>query len=101
MKLKATKTIKLTESGQQEFYRPNYYGAFGANVTEVWTFVRQHGLSFQIGNIIKYLVRAGKKENTTRLVDLKKAMTYLQQEIKWEEEEQRVHNDIVREETQS
>jgi len=38
-------------------------------------------MGFCLGNVIKYVWRAGEKENTTRLEDLKKAKWYLEREI--------------------
>ena len=46
--------------------------------------VTQH-FDFTTGNAIKYLWRAGKKENEYRLTDLKKAQWYLNQLIEREE----------------
>lgn len=37
---------------------------------------------FEIGNVIKYIWRAGLKENVSELVDLKKARWYLDSRIK-------------------
>lgn len=39
-------------------------------------------MSFNIGNVIKYLWRAGLKDQTPTLQDLKKAAWYLNDEIK-------------------
>lgn len=41
--------------------------------------ISDYNLNFNRGNIIKYVARAGKKEN--ELQDLRKAMDYLQREI--------------------
>ena len=38
-------------------------------------------LNFPLGNVVKYVKRAGKKENTTALQDLLKAKKYLEFEI--------------------
>lgn len=46
------------------------------------TFIEENNLSFNVGNIIKYVTR--KKNN--RLDDLMKAMDYLQREIKKEQD---------------
>jgi hypothetical protein len=39
------------------------------------------GLNFFEGNVLKYLVRAGKKDPATHLQDLIKARTYFNSEI--------------------
>jgi hypothetical protein len=41
--------------------------------------IRAWGLSFALGNVVKYICRNGRKGD--RLEDLKKAMTYLEDEI--------------------
>lgn len=45
-------------------------------------------MDFCSGNVIKYLVRAGKKDGETRLKDLRKALDYLQRLIEQAEREQ-------------
>lgn len=46
----------------------------------------QH-LSFCLGNVIKYVWRAGRKSEDTKLEDLEKARWYLEKEIElWEKE---------------
>lgn len=46
---------------------------------EVWDFIIDHGLDFVLGNVIKYVCRAGRKGN--RLEDLRKAKAYLEKAI--------------------
>ena len=46
---------------------------------QVWDFIRDQGLNFHLGNAIKYICRAGYKEN--RKADLRKAIHYLQNEL--------------------
>lgn len=41
-----------------------------------------YNLNFNKGNIIKYVCRAGKKENESELKDLNKSLDYIQREIK-------------------
>lgn len=43
-------------------------------------------LGFCLGNVVKYIARAGKKENESVLSDLKKAHWYLERHIKSLEE---------------
>ena len=56
-----------------------------SNVLEPWDFFKsQSTLGFQnvlVGNILKYLFQAGKKENEPFLKDLKKAKAYLDEFI--------------------
>ena len=44
---------------------------------EPWDFIIANNLNFLEGNVIKYIVRAGKKNDESRLDDLTKAATYL------------------------
>jgi hypothetical protein len=57
---------------------PSHYGGAdnpyeAINVVEAW------GLNFHLGNVVKYISRAGKKGDA--LEDLKKARWYLEREI--------------------
>jgi hypothetical protein len=59
---------------------PAYYGGMDATyeaikVIEAWS------LGFCLGNCVKYIARAGKKDNAPLLDDLKKARWYLDREI--------------------
>ena len=47
--------------------------------------IKDYDLSFNLGNVIKYVFRAGKKEN--ELKDLEKAVDYLEREIYYMEED--------------
>lgn len=49
---------------------------------EVWTFIRDQGLNFHLGNAIKYVCRAGYKDS--KIEDLKKAIHYLNNELEHE-----------------
>ena len=46
---------------------------------EVWDFIRDQGLSYHLGNAVKYICRAGHKDSYTQ--DLEKAIHYLQNEL--------------------
>jgi hypothetical protein len=58
---------------------PSHYGGEN-NVYEVIKVIEAHKLNFNLGNVLKYLLRAGKKDNIIQ--DLEKANWYLQREIK-------------------
>ena len=55
---------------------PQYYRR--GNI-QVWDFIRDQGLNFHLGNAIKYICRAGYKDD--RKADLRKAIHYLQNEL--------------------
>ena len=63
--------------------RPAHYNA--DSPYEPLKVIRAWGLGFELGNVLKYLARAGKKPGVTRLEDLQKAATYLALEIEKEE----------------
>ena len=59
-------------------YGPEYYRR---GPIDTWDFIRQQGLGFHLGNVIKYVCRAGYKDND--IEDLKKAVHYLENEIEY------------------
>jgi len=62
---------------------PNHYdNKQGYDVIDI---SKHYNLNFNRGNVVKYICRAGKKDN--ELQDLKKALDYLQREIKFIENE--------------
>lgn len=62
--------------------RPKYYGGVD-NPYEVFEVLEAWGLDkdFYLGNVIKYVARAGKKNKSTEKEDLQKALVYLQKRI--------------------
>ena len=56
---------------------PNHYKT--KNGLEVIEVIESFNLDFKLGNAIKYILRAGKKDNITQ--DLKKAIWYLERKI--------------------
>ena len=49
---------------------------------EVWDFIRDQQLNYHLGNAIKYICRAGYKSTESKEADLKKAIHYLENELK-------------------
>lgn len=66
----------------EQVNHPFHYG--GDNTYEAIKVIEAWGLNFCLGNCVKYIARAGKKGS--RLLDLKKALWYLQREINTTEE---------------
>jgi hypothetical protein len=62
--------------------RPGYYGGKD-NPYEVFRVLEEWGLDkdFYLGNVIKYVARAGKKDPSRYKEDLEKAMVYLKKRI--------------------
>lgn len=54
---------------------------------DVIDIIKDYNLNFNRGNIIKYVCRAGKKDN--ELKDLEKALDYLKREIEYLRDEQK------------
>ena len=62
---------------------PPYYKGKGMEVIEV---IQAFGLDYNLGNVVKYILRAGKKgKRYEKVEDLKKAQWYLNNEIQREE----------------
>ena len=59
---------------------PDYYGGKD-NPYEAIKVIEAWGLNFSLGNVLKYINRAGKKSDEP-IKDLKKAAEYLEYEIK-------------------
>ena len=57
---------------------PQYYKR---GSIQVWDFVRDQELNFHLGNVIKYICRAGHKFDD--IDDLEKAIHYLQNEVEF------------------
>ena len=62
----------------EELPKPTYY--YSKHGTEAIDVIEQYELNFNLGNVIKYVLRAGKKGN--KVDDLEKAIWYLYREIK-------------------
>jgi hypothetical protein len=48
---------------------------------QVWDFIIDQDLDFILGNVVKYVCRAGTKPGESRLDDLKKAQAYINKAI--------------------
>lgn len=68
----------------EQVNHPKHYGG-EENPYEAIKVIEAWKLGFCLGNVVKYISRAGKKDNT--LQDLKKAAWYLDREIKRLEDE--------------
>lgn len=67
---------------KMEAIRPSHYGG-ADNPYEVFAVLEAWGLDkdFYLGNVIKYVARAGKKNSAKYKEDLQKALVYLQRRI--------------------
>lgn len=64
---------------------PDYYGG-DDNPYEVIKVIEAWGLGFVLGNVVKYVARAGKKPGNSEVQDLKKARDYINKRIEKLEE---------------
>ena len=63
---------------------PNHYGGED-NPFEAIKIIEHYDLGFHLGNVLKYILRAGKKDETIQ--ELKKAQWYLERKIQTLEKE--------------
>ena len=63
---------------QTQINHPDYYQSGGIEVSD---FIEAFNLNFNLGNVIKYVARAGRKPNEDALTALQKAKVYLEREI--------------------
>lgn len=57
-----------------QHYRPGTYEAINV--------IREWNLNFALGNAVKYICRAGRKDPNKQIEDLEKAIFYLENEVK-------------------
>ncbi len=62
-------------TAKSQSYGPQYYNR---GSIEVWDFIRDQELNYHLGNAIKYVCRAGHKDDA--VADLDKAIHYLKNE---------------------
>ena len=74
---------KQKEWNPQTEWRPSIDWYTG-NLYDIREVIEDFNLNFNLGNVLKYVTRAGKKPGTTRLQDLRKARLSLDREIEVE-----------------
>lgn len=72
--------------------RVNHPSHYNSGKIEVIDFIEDQDLGFHLGNVIKYVSRAGKKSNHA-LEDLRKAEWYLKREIDRLNQKLKIDND--------
>lgn len=68
------------ENTTEQVNHPSHYGG-AENPYEAIKVINSWGLNFELGNTVKYISRAGKKDPSKKIEDLEKAMWYLNYEI--------------------
>lgn len=74
--------LPTKDSSQDMVNHPPHYKSNGLESIEV---IEAFELNFHLGNVIKYVLRSGKKGN--KVNDLKKAIWYLERELEREDNE--------------
>lgn len=59
----------------------NHPAHYTSGNIETWDYIEDKNLNYFLGNAVKYISRAGKKNKDTYVEDLKKAIAYLNKEI--------------------
>ena len=70
--------MEYLEMADESVIIPSYYNKANMSVIDI---IDEYELNFNKGNIIKYILRSGKKSKDTEIQDLQKAMRYCQMEI--------------------
>lgn len=80
-------SVKNVEVNYESVNHPKHY--IGKSGLEVNDIIEDFGLGkgFRLGSAIKYILRAGKKPGESSIKDIKKAIMFLQEEIKYLEKE--------------
>ena len=73
-----------TENSISMVNQPKHY----SGKIEVIDFIDAHNLNFNLGNVVKYVARSGRKDGEDTLTALKKAQWYLNREIQRHEQVQ-------------
>lgn len=71
--------MEVTKNINDPVNRPTYYTDGKIEVIE---YIEDKKLGFCLGNAVKYISRAGKKDPTKEVEDLKKAIWYIDRRIK-------------------
>lgn len=73
----------------------NHPSHYTSGKIEVIDFIEDQKLPYHLGNVLKYICRAGKKDPTKMLEDLEKAQWYLDRYICWLEKQKLDEKDPV------
>lgn len=69
------------QKNKEQVDHPSHYGGEN-NPYEAIKVIDAWDLGFSLGNTVKYISRAGKKDPTKEIEDLKKALFYLEHHIR-------------------
>lgn len=66
------------ESNGDPVVHPDHYQGNGYEVLDI---IEDFDLNFNLGNVLKYILRAGRKDSELKEEDLEKALFYLKREV--------------------
>ena len=72
------RTLPSGNGSDMSKYNPQHYRQ---GSIEPWDYIIDQQLGYLEGNIVKYITRAGKKDNESRLDDLLKAQAYIHKAV--------------------
>ena len=78
---KKLKEIKTEKKPNKMFLKDNVTPPHYQGTTQPIDLINAQNLNFNLGNVVKYVCRAGKKQGENTLSDLEKAQNYLYYEI--------------------
>lgn len=68
--------------GKKKFDLVKKPAHYNSGKIEVWDYIIDQGLTYCMGNAVKYISRAGKKDPNTHIQDINKAISFLKREKK-------------------
>ena len=71
-------TVDLSDTSGDPVLHPEHYQGQGYEVLDI---IEDFELNFNLGNVLKYLLRAGRKNSELKEEDLEKALFYLKREL--------------------
>lgn len=88
------KTKKTKTAGEVMMTNVNHPSHYNTGKIEVIEVIEDQNLGFHLGNAIKYILRAGKKDPAKTLEDLNKAKWYIDRFIEIQKPSPRRPNDM-------
>lgn len=73
---------EMKENNGDPVVHPDHYQGNGYEVLDI---IEDFELNFNLGNVLKYVLRAGRKNSELKEEDLEKALFYLKREVEYED----------------
>lgn len=85
---------KILERSKMNYDNVNHPSHYNSGKIEVIEFIEDQKLGMHLGNAIKYIARAGKKDQTKLAEDLNKAVWYIERYLELQKPNPRRPNDM-------